>query len=135
MTALARHQLSEPIEAPAPQTAIDGPLLNRLRFLSIECRAAARIDPFRACELVDAPSQDMLDLHARALVKVLGQSIAGTFRFNPPGSADTSFDEAWLLRLLDRTRAGDLSSLAFLLHRRVARPYHAVVRTLLLGLG
>ncbi|MEM7242569.1 MAG: hypothetical protein AAF429_10320 [Pseudomonadota bacterium] len=111
------------------------PLLNRLRFISAQCRASARLDLFNACSFLAAQREDSLDINAEALVRVINQAIDSKFRFSTPGSNATTFDEDWLLRLIDRLQAEDYDSLNFLYMRRVAREKRGVLHALLLNIA
>ncbi|MEM6696595.1 MAG: hypothetical protein AAF626_18180, partial [Pseudomonadota bacterium] len=48
-----------------------------------------------------------------------------------PGTAELSFDEAWLVQLASALRRDDELSVRFLLHSRVGREHHRHMRFLL----
>ncbi len=95
------------------------PFLNKLRFLSFECRASARLDLFQACSVLDLDSAKASDNYARILVRVIGQALDKPMEFLAPGSEIRTFDEDWLLRVLDCRMRNDTDSYLFLLMRRV----------------
>ena len=95
------------------------PITDKLRFLSAECRASARLDLFEACKVLDTDHEKAIDSYARVLVRVIGQALDKPMEFLSPGSKSRSFDEDWLLRLLDCRMRNDSDSYLFLLMRRV----------------
>lgn len=109
------------------------PLLNRLRFLSAKCRSAARLDLFKACALLSDAPETAGEGFATALVRTLGQALEHPPVFYGPGRKDRSFDEDWLLRVIERTAAGDAESVSFLLRRRVARHHTQALAFLISG--
>ncbi|MEL6646095.1 MAG: hypothetical protein AAFQ05_00090 [Pseudomonadota bacterium] len=109
------------------------PLLNRLRFLSARCRSAARLDLFKACALLSDPPEKAGEGFATALVRTLGQALDHPPVFFAPGRKDRSFDEDWLLRVIERTASGDSESVAFLLRRRVANHHTHALAFLISG--
>ncbi|MEM1099935.1 MAG: hypothetical protein AAGH73_00195 [Pseudomonadota bacterium] len=120
---------SAPDHSPAPEeTAFAAlrPLLNRVRFLAQTCRAEARLDLAVACAAIHACPEKSLDAVATSMVRVLSEAVGSHVSFRAPGAADMSFDEEWLLRVVDRAIAKDTMSVEFLLRRRVpARNHHA----------
>lgn len=107
----------DPPEVP-PSVALKG-ALNRLRFLAAGCRASARLDLFRACDFLDPDDSVVARASATAIVRTLDQAIGTKAVLFTPGTSEASFDEAWLLRLIERCRARDHSSIDFLLKCRV----------------
>lgn len=102
--------------APVP-TAL--PQINHLRLVAMRCRSSARIDLFEACALLAHERETAALAFAEALLRGLRQALGRTPVFHAPGTTELSFDEAWLMRCLDRARAGDIDSLTFLLRRQV----------------
>lgn len=94
-------------------------MLNDLRFVALECRAAARTDLFEACALLSRNPAVARSAHAAAFLRCLPQAIGRAPRLLRPGVAEVTFDEAWILRLLTSAAAGDHDSFAFLLRSRV----------------
>jgi len=54
------------------------------------------------------------------IVLTAPQGMGRSMKFYRPGTADISFDEAWLLSLVDAARRGDALSMRFMTGRRVA---------------
>ena len=95
--------------------------LNALRLVAMRCRAAARLDLFRACTLLSHEPVEAGRAYAEALLRTLPQALGRAPVLRRPGCPELSTDEAWLLRCLERAAAGDLPSLDFLLSSRAAR--------------
>ena len=112
------HTAPSQAVGPAPD-----PLLSHLRWVALGCRAAARVDLFKACATLALDRDVARQAHAEVLMRSLPQALGRLPVFYRPGVADTSFDEDWLLRIVDRHRASDAGSVAFLLRSRV--PDHA----------
>lgn len=94
-------------------------LLNRLRWVARRCRASARMDLFEACAVLST-DRDVADTaHAEVLMKGLSQALGKMPVFFRPGVHEISFDEAWLLRVVDALSRDDDASLVFLLRSRV----------------
>lgn len=97
--------------------------LNRLRLLALRCRAARRIDVFSACALLSLDRSEAARAHAAAFLRAIPQAIGKAPVFHIPGTAEISFDEAWILRLIQAIQAGEGDSIAFLIASRV-KPCH-----------
>lgn len=98
-------------------------VLNRLRLLSMRCRAARRIDVFSACALLAIDRVEAAQAFAEALLRAMPQATGKPLNFLFPGARERSFDESWLLRLLDAVRRADEDSVSFLIASRVRQPY------------
>ncbi|WP_420861349.1 hypothetical protein [Algirhabdus cladophorae] len=98
-------------------------VLNALRMIAMECRTHGRAELFEACALISNQSCVAQDAHARALVRCLRQALGVRPTFYRPGEVDVSFDEAWLIRAVQCSRAKDWPSFEFLIRSRVA-PQH-----------
>jgi len=98
------------------------PFLNKLRLEAVECRAHARLDMIEACRLLESDVDLASEKYARVLVRVIGQALNKQMEFLAPYTLQRSFDEDWLLRLLDCCQRGDMDSYVFLLLRRVPKP-------------
>ncbi|KFI33851.1 hypothetical protein CG51_10665 [Haematobacter missouriensis] len=109
--------------------------LNRLRLLSLRCRAARRIDVFSACALLAMDRVEAAQAFAEALLRALPQATGKPSNFLFPGSRERSFDESWLLRLLEAVRHGDGDSTIFLIASQVRKPYRRQVAYLAKGLA
>ena len=137
MPALARLPSSD--TAPARVDAgFDGQFrgaLNRLRLIALRCRAARRIDLFSACALLSLDRGEAAHAHAMALLRALPQALEKAPVFHVPGAQEISFDEAWILRLLQaiRERRGD--SIAFLIASRIRPPHRRQIAFLAKGLA
>jgi len=109
--------------AACPPMAEPGPVLrgflDRLRWVALGCRAAARVDLFEACAVLSSDRHVADTAHAEVLVKGMSQAIGKPAVFYRPGVAEISFDEAWILRIVAAMDGGDDASLLFLLRSRV----------------
>ncbi|WP_172329558.1 hypothetical protein [Mangrovicoccus sp. HB161399] len=121
-------------ETAAPLPARPDERLDLIRREAARARTAPRLDFFRACSLLTLDAERAPIVFARALLRVLGQALGQRPVFHRAGSEATSFDEDWLMRLIDRLEAGDHDSVAFLLRRRVPHDYRRSVAFLLHGL-
>ena len=110
--------------APAPGWAKVAPesraLLTHLRIVGLACRTAARTDLFKACALLTTDTQEAQTAYAETLMRCLPQAIGKRPVVYTPGTQDLSFDEAWLLRLIEAAGREDEPSFTFLLQSRVA---------------
>lgn len=106
------------------------PALSHLRFAMLTCRASARIETFEACaSFTPAPDQALAG-YAKLLVRVLTREMASAPVFFAPGTEETSFDEHWILRVLNRIADGDSDSLYFLIASRTSRAQCRSIATL-----
>ena len=108
--------------------------LELLRTQAARCRTAAHLDLHRACNLLTLDTDRAPILFARALLRTLGQALGKRPIIHRPGATEVSFDESWLLRLIDRLEDGDMDSVTFLLSRRIPHEYRRSVAFLLHGL-
>ena len=106
-------------------------LLNHIRFVALGCRAKARTDLFQACALLHSSGTQSFRLHAEALMQCLNEALGKQAVLFRPGTAERSFDENWLLRLMTALSNGDEASASFLLHSRIDREKHRLMRYLL----
>lgn len=108
-------------------TSTQPPLIAFLRLSALACRAAPR-GSLRACALLD-PDAGAED-YAMALARTLPEMTMRRPVIWRPGATGRSFDEDWLLSLLDALRRRDGASLRFLTRSRVrpeAAPYLLLV--------
>lgn len=129
--------LRHPARIAAPLPAVAPPLpalLNKLRFLAMSCRCSARLDLFRACEMLGDDAQNAADSYALALMRTLPQAL-GTRPVIRAPDADPSFDELWLMRMIERATAGDNDSLTFLINSRVHTTHRHAFAPLIKGLS
>lgn len=96
-------------------------LLARLRFLGRTCRARARIDAYGACAMLSSDPAASAQAYADALLRVLGQGFGRSPVLYAPGNAELSFDERWLLSLIDAVMREDIDSLRFLTVSKIPR--------------
>lgn len=137
MSALARLPL---VDLPEPRRdgGFDADLLaglNRLRLLALRCRAARRIDVFSACALLSLDRSEAAHAHAAAFLRALPQAFEKAPVFHIPGARDVSFDEAWILRLLQAIREDRGDSIAFLITSRVRACHRRQIAFLARGLA
>lgn len=113
---------------PATDTRSETPsLLNFLRFTALSCRAKPRTDLFHACALLHVSRSRSLEAHAEALMRCLNDAVGKNLRFHAPGTAEMSFDEAWLVQLSDALLRDDNASTSFLLRSRVMPEHRRLV--------
>ena len=119
MTALQAPPFSlDHAARPAP---VDRVLLAKMRFVACSCRAGARVDASCDCTAPDAGMKPCLG----SLVATAPQATGRHLTFYRPDEADISFDESWLLALVEAAARGDGDSLRFLTIRHVAPPARA----------
>ncbi|KAA9006097.1 hypothetical protein [Histidinibacterium aquaticum] len=117
--ALAGEQVPE-TDGISALTPGDRDLLGRLRMTGMRCRAAARSDLFDTCAALGSDREAGSAAFAEALMRSLDQVPGRRWVLYRPGSRDVSFDERWLLALIDALRRGDEDSATFLIRRRIA---------------
>lgn len=105
--------------------------LNHLRLAAMACRSKPRADLFEACALLQVTRSASCTAHTEALMRCLAEALGKPARLHTPGTAETSFDEKWLLQLGRVLRQGDSASAAFLLGARVGLPHRRLVRYLM----
>ena len=117
----ALPQIAPPAPAAAPEQVGDVALarLNKLRLLALGCRSAARLDLFQACALLSTDRETAANAYAVALFRTLDQGLGRPPRIFVPGCSDLSFDERWLMALIEATENGDDASRTFLLNSRL----------------
>ena len=108
--------------------------LEMLRAQAARCRTAAHLDLHRACTLLPLDRELAPVVFARALLRTLGQALGKRLVIHRPGSDEVSFDERWLLRVIERLESGDTDSFTFLLSRRIPHEYRRSVAFLVHGL-
>lgn len=118
-----------PEAVPADDSA--NAFLNHLRFVALGCRAKAKTDLFEACALLSVNRTQSFKAHAEALMLCLNETLGKRAVWYRPGTAQRSFDEAWLLQLAAALAGGDEGSATFLLHSRIDRQHHRHIRFLL----
>ncbi|MBE3640514.1 hypothetical protein [Mangrovicoccus algicola] len=121
-------------DAARPLPACSDARLDLIRREAARARTEPHLDFFRACSLLTMDRKGAPIVFARALLRVLGQALGHRPVFHRAGAAARSFDEVWLMRVIDRLEVGDHDSVAFLLGRRVPQDYRRSVAFLLHGL-
>ena len=102
-------------------------LLNFLRFTAFSCRVKPRTDLFKACALLHVNRSQSLESHAEALMRCLQEALGKSPKLHAPGTAEMSFDEAWLVQLGDAIARDNQASIAFLLRSRVLPEHRRLV--------
>lgn len=96
-------------------------------------RAAARVTrtrPYRSLVETCLTERERTDPF-ESLVECLPEAVGRPLVVYRSGEGSLSFDEAWVLTMLDRIDSTDWDSLHFLIARRVSRPARVAVRVLL----
>lgn len=128
------------VDPSAPALHTDPPLaledaLRLVREQQAVARDAVRLDLFKACALLALKDSSTARDYANAVVRTLGQALDKTPELRAPDADGVSFDEHWLLRVLERLRAQDDASVAFLISSRVPQPKRDSVIYLVTGLA
>jgi len=93
------------------------------------------VDLQRTCERLLANRSTAASTYAHALALGLAQALGTPPRIGAPDAPDLSFDEAWLMRLLERAQMRDAESVGFLIASRVAPRHRACFAFLVKGLA
>lgn len=107
-------------------------MLDQLRRTARLKAANRRVDLFEACAMIDHCTSQVAAASAEALMRTLPQTLGRCPRIFRPGTAELSFDEAWLTAALQAARSDDTASLQFLVNRRI-RPDARRATTFLLN--
>lgn len=110
-------------------------LLDTARALKDDDKLACRLDPVATRELLELDRHAVALTYANALILCLAVALKSPPCFAKPGTEALSFDEAWLVRLVERSRALDAESVAFLISSRVSQRYRAALAFLADGLA
>ncbi|MGB0661625.1 MAG: hypothetical protein ACPGNV_15790 [Mangrovicoccus sp.] len=110
-------------------------VLNAFRIAHLNEPDEKQVDLFEACELLALDRYAAAQTYATALALSASQALGREVQFAAPGSGQLTFDEAWLLRLLDRSLVHDDESVAFLVSSRVAYCCRNSVAFLINGLA
>ncbi|WP_425091340.1 hypothetical protein [Tropicimonas sp. S265A] len=98
-------------------------------------QTAARLDLFKACAVLSMREHPSAHDFADAVARTLEQALGQTPDWREPGATELSFDERWLLRLVERSLECDTASVAFLISSRVQRGKRASLAYLVNGLA
>ena len=127
MSSLALSYLPHRQDIPVPVVPgldeSDRRVLEILRASAARSRSAPREDLFRACAMLSDNHGLSAWAAATALTRCLTQALGQAPVFFRRGAQETSFDEAWLLRIAASIRRNDDDSLIFCVASRVA-PMH-----------
>ncbi|MCV6598072.1 MAG: hypothetical protein OIF40_13440 [Mangrovicoccus sp.] len=93
-----------------------------------------QIEASAARQLLALDRSASLSLYITALSMGLTAAMGAKPDLNAPGTHHYSFDEAWLLRLLERSLAQDAESVAFLISRRIPHAHRRSIAFLVEGL-
>jgi hypothetical protein len=98
-------------------------LLERARACALEVRAYPRLDILRACQLIsldiDLLSSEMLEIFIRSLPQAFGRQII----IHRPGAEQLSWDEKWLLSIIEAVSRADYDSVHFLIESVVKQKH------------
>lgn len=115
---------------PAPFGPEEMNFLNHLRMVALSCRVKRRSDIFQACALISTDPQSTREAHVEALMRCLSEAMNRRPVMLRTGSAEVSFDEAWLIQLAKSLARGDTDSTAFLVGSRVVPAHRRNIRFL-----
>lgn len=110
-------------------------VLALIRQRANAAQTAARLDLFKACAVLSMRDQPSAHDFADAVARTLEQALGQTPDWRAPGAPELSFDEHWLMRLVERSLACDSGSVAFLISSRVQRGKRASLAYLVNGLA
>ncbi|SOH94827.1 hypothetical protein SAMN06273572_105253 [Monaibacterium marinum] len=104
-----------------------------LRITALQCRAGRRTELWQACRVLSPHGP--VEPFAQILVATLSEALGREPVFYAPRTLQRSFDESWLLRLLERRMAGDTASVEHLIRARVQAQSQRYFRMLICGLA
>ncbi|MEM1346200.1 MAG: hypothetical protein AAGI34_16680 [Pseudomonadota bacterium] len=129
------HTALHPTPTLQPPPGTDMSRLEHLRRCAQRCRLCPRQSCDALClALRQTAAEADGDAFACALLRVLPEALGKRLVLHRPGSAELSFDEAWLLRLIDAAEREDADTLSFALTSRVHPALRRSVRFLVGGL-
>ncbi|MEL7176745.1 MAG: hypothetical protein AAGK28_09510 [Pseudomonadota bacterium] len=139
---MALHALTQVETIPAERSPRSLPLdaetqrrLVPLRQLMRKARSASRVDGYRICAAVGCGIAQQRETLSTTLVQVLGDAWGQAPVVYEPSAKTASFDEVWLLSVVDAQNAGNADSVAFLLTSRIPRHSHRMVLSLIAQLA
>ena len=94
-------------------------LINKLRFLMIDCRKESRISIIEACQLIQVDKKKSARYFAYNMLRTLEEILGKKPIFGNPGDKTLTFDEQWLASLILGFKSNDLMSIKFLMKSRV----------------
>lgn len=96
------------------------------------CRAKGRLELCEACASLKDNPNACIDAYVDALLRAISQGMGEPLVIHQTGAREQSFDERWLIALLEAASRGDNSSLGFMLRTRLSAALVPEVRWLLL---
>ena len=94
-------------------------VVNKLRFLMIDCRKESRISIDEACKLIQIDKKKSANYFAYNILRTLEEVIGKKPVFRNPGEQTLSFDEKWIASLINSYLSNDQKSIKFLINSRV----------------
>lgn len=94
-------------------------VVNHLRLVALQCRALPQQDMVHACAMLALDGGEALQAHARVLMRSLPQAMHNRPILRGPGVTDYSFDESWLMGMVEALERGDDDSFVFLVKSRI----------------
>ena len=94
-------------------------VVNKLRFLMIDCRKESRISVDEACKLIQIDKKKSAKYFAYNILRTLEEVIGKKPIFRNPGEKNLSFDEQWIVSLIYSYKSNDQISTKFLINSRV----------------
>tara|TARA_Y100000287_G_scaffold51252_1_gene40080 strand:- start:680 stop:997 length:318 start_codon:yes stop_codon:yes gene_type:complete len=89
----------------------------------MEVRAYPRLDILKACQLIsldiDLLSSEMLEIFIRSLPEAFGRQVV----IHNPGTKQLSWDEKWLLSIIEAVSRADYDSVHFLIRSAVKQKH------------
>ena len=94
-------------------------VVNKLRFLMIDCRKDSRISIDEACKLIQIDKKKSASYFAYNILRTLEEILGKKPIFRNPGEKNLSFDEQWIASLINSYKSNDQISTKFLINSRV----------------
>ena len=94
-------------------------VINKLRFLMIDCRKESRISLDEACKLIQVDKKRSAHYFAFNILRTLEEVLGKKPVFRNPGEEKMSFDEQWVASLITSYKTNDQLSIKFLINSRV----------------
>ncbi|MGF1444936.1 MAG: hypothetical protein ACFBRM_01915 [Pikeienuella sp.] len=118
------------IKSDTPQRPEPAPWLEPLRRFASTGRLAPRCNLDGVCACIRAGQPPSTEALVAALLRALSIGLGRAVVIHRPGSLTLSFDESWLIRVIDSIQGEDWDSLAFNLTARLSPPERMKVRFL-----
>ncbi len=94
-------------------------VINHLRMVALQCRALPQQNMVHACAMLALDGGEAMQAHARVLMRSLPQAMNKRPILRAPGNTDYSFDETWLMGLIEALERDDDDSFVFLIKSRI----------------